>query len=238
MERPSKKNGPATGEEGIVISGSQTIDWQGEQLVLHPDRAIFWAKQNTLYIADTHFGKAATFRKAGIPVSEHTTEEDLQRLEQLVNDTQAERLVILGDFLHAREGRTEPVHTLLFHWREKFRSLAIFLIRGNHDLQSGDPWPELDIECLPDPTPEGNWDLRHLPIESPTRPFIAGHIHPGYRIKGKGRDTLRCPCWVVAPSRIILPAFGSFTGLKNVRLFDKEKAYLTNGEEIHAIPSK
>ena len=117
-------------------------------------------------------------------------------------------------------------------------SLAIILIRGNHDLQSGDPWPELGIECLPDPTAEPNWDLCHLPKESKGRPFLAGHIHPGYRIQGKGRDTLRCPCWVVGPNRIILPAFGSFTGLKNIRLFDKEKAYLTNGEEIHAIPSK
>jgi DNA ligase-associated metallophosphoesterase len=217
---------------------SYPLDWQGEKIELLPDRAIFWAKQNTLYIADTHFGKAATFRKAGIPVSEHTTEEDLQRLEQLLQSTQAERLVILGDFLHARAGRTEPVRTLLFHWKEKFRSLAIILIRGNHDLQSGDPWPELGIECLPDPTVEPNWDLRHLPQESKCRPFLAGHIHPGYRIQGKGRDTLRCPCWVVGPTRIILPAFGSFTGLKNVRLFEKEKAYLTNGEEIHAIPSK
>ena len=218
-----------------MISGSQTIDWQGEQLVLHPDRAIFWPTRNTLYIADTHFGKAATFRKAGIPVSEHTTQEDLARLDVLVETTKADRLVILGDFLHARAGRTEPVRTLLFHWRENFRSLAITLIRGNHDLQSGDPWPELDIECLPDPTAEPNWDLRHLPIESPTRPFIAGHLHPGFRIQGKARDSLRSPCWVVGPKRIILPAFGSFTGLKNIRLERGEIAYLTSGEEIFPL---
>ena len=215
-----------------MISGSQTIDWQDEQLVLHPDRAIFWPTRNTLYIADTHFGKAATFRQAGIPVSEQTTLEDLARLDDLVENTKADRLVILGDFLHARVGRTQSVQNLLFQWRERHRELNISLIRGNHDLQSGDPWPELGIECLPDPTAEGNWDLRHLPIESTTRPFIAGHLHPGFRIQEKARVSLRSPCWVVGPKRIIFPAFGSFTGLKNIKLERGEIAYLTSGKEV------
>ena len=47
------------------------------------------------------------------------------------------------------------------------KQLSIVLIRGNHDQQSGDPWPELDIECMPDPTEAESWDLRHLPVESP-----------------------------------------------------------------------
>jgi len=85
---------------------------------------------------------------------------------------------------------------------------------------------------LPDPTAEGNWDLRHLPIESTTRPFIAGHLHPGFRMQGKARDSLRSPCWVVGPKRIIFPAFGSFTGLKNIKLERGEIAYLTSGKEV------
>jgi DNA ligase-associated metallophosphoesterase len=219
-----------------MIQKNYSLEWQGEQIALLPDRAMYWPKKKTVYIADTHFGKAATFRKAGIPVSEHTTEEDLLRISKMIQQTKADRLVILGDFLHARAGRTQPVRNLLFDWRDHFKSLNIVLIRGNHDLQSGDPWPELGIECLPDPTAETPWVLRHLPGESSTRPFIAGHLHPGYRIQGKARDSLRCSCWVIGPGRIIMPAFGSFTGLKNVRLNSGETAYLTNGEEIYSIP--
>lgn len=211
---------------------SVSIEWQGESLDLLPDRAVFWHKEKTLYIADTHFGKAATFRKVGIPVSEHTTAEDCLRLSQLVEETAAEKLIILGDFLHARAGRAQPVRNQLFDWRDQHRELSIVLIRGNHDQQSGDPWPELNIECMADPTEAESWDLRHLPVDSPTRPFMAGHLHPGYRLSGTGRDTLRNPCFVVGEERIILPAFGGFTGLKNMTLEPSEKLYLTNGKEI------
>ena len=125
------------------MKGSVSIEWQGESLDLLPDRAVFWPKEKTLYIADTHFGKAATFRKVGIPVSEHTTAEDCLRLSQLIESTAVEKLIILGDFLHARAGRAQPVRNQLFDWRDQHKQLSIVLIRGNHDQQSGDPWPEL-----------------------------------------------------------------------------------------------
>ena len=214
------------------MKNSVSIEWQGESLDLLPDRAVYWPKEKSLFIADTHFGKAATFRKVGIPVSEHTTEEDCERLSKLVEGTGAEKLIILGDFLHARAGRAQPVRNQLFDWRDQHKQLNIVLIRGNHDNQSGDPWQELDIECMPDPTEMERWDLRHLPVECPTRPYLAGHLHPGYRLSGTGRDTLRSPCWVIGEKRIILPAFGGFTGLKNVTLEPDEKLYLTNGKEI------
>ena len=214
------------------MKGSVSIEWQGEFLDLLPDRAVYWHKEKILYVADTHFGKAATFRKVGIPVSEDTTAEDCERLSKLVEGTGAEKLIILGDFLHARAGRVQPVRNQLFDWRDQHKELSIVLIRGNHDRQSGDPWPELDIECMPDPTEMERWDLRHLPVECPLRPYLAGHLHPGYRLSGTGRDTLRSPCLVVGEKRFILPAFGGFTGLKNVTLEPYEKLYLTNGNEI------
>ena len=217
------------------MKNSLAIEWQGESLDLLPDRAVYWPREKTLYVADTHFGKAATFRKVGIPVSEQTTKEDCSRLTQLIESTAAEKLIILGDFLHARAGRVQPVRNLLFQWRDQHRQVSIVLIRGNHDQQSGDPWPELEITCMPDPTESKSWDLRHLPIDSPTRPYMAGHLHPGYRLSGRGRDTLRGPCWIVGEDRLILPAFGSFTGLKNVSLEPNEKLYLTNGEMILPI---
>ena len=53
---------------------------------------------------------------------------------------------------------------------------------------------------MPDPTEAESWDLRHLPLESSTRPYMAGHLHPGYRLSRTGRDTLRSPCWVLEKS--------------------------------------
>jgi len=208
------------------------IVWQGEKLHLLARKGIFWPKEKTLFVADPHFGKAATFRKVGIPVSEHTTEDDCKRLLQMLRSTGACKLVFLGDFLHARLGKTAPVRTLLFQWREMCSDVEILLVRGNHDLRSGDPWSELSIKCLPEPVQMEKWEYRHHPLEKSEFPYLAGHIHPGYGIRGTGRGGIRAACFWVREDSIILPAFGSFTGLKNICPSADDEIYLTNDKEI------
>ena len=56
----------------------------GETLTLFPERAAFWQRENTLLVADVHFGKAAAFRAGGIPVPGGTTAEALGRLDDLI----------------------------------------------------------------------------------------------------------------------------------------------------------
>ena len=208
------------------------ISWQGENLQLLAQKGIYWPTEKTLFVADPHFGKAASFRKVGIPVSEHTTEDDCKRLLKMLRSTKAHKLVFLGDFLHARQGKTDPVRTLLFQWREMCADVEILLIRGNHDLKSGDPWTELSIKCVEEPFQINNWECRHHPVERPERPYLAGHIHPGYAIQGTGRTRIRGACFWIRKDSIILPAFGSFTGLKNVSPCSMDDIYLTNDEEI------
>ena len=43
----------------------------GRKTKLVAKKGIYWPKEKSLFVADPHFGKAATFRKVGIPVSEH-----------------------------------------------------------------------------------------------------------------------------------------------------------------------
>ena len=208
------------------------IVWQGENLRLLANKGIFWPREKTLFVADPHFGKAATFRKVGIPVSEHTTEDDCRRLLEMIESTGSSKVVFLGDFLHARQGKTAPVRTLLFQWREMCSYVEILLVRGNHDLKSGDPWSELSIKCLPEPFKMEKWECRHHPLEKSEFPYLAGHIHPGFSIKGTGRNAIRAACFWVRKDSIILPAFGSFTGLKNVIPTPMDGIYLTNDQEI------
>ena len=99
-------------------------------------------------------------------------------LTHLINETKVETLVILGDFFHARLGKTDEVHQILFEWREIFKELKILLIRGNHDIKSGDPWTDLNIQCHPDPFDLYDFECRHIPITNSNKPFLAGHIHP------------------------------------------------------------
>ena len=89
------------------------IEWNNISLELLPERAMVWRRHNLLLIADPHFGKAASFRTVGIPIPEQTSQDDLERLNSLIERTQSRRIVILGDFLHSRSGRTQTVYQAL-----------------------------------------------------------------------------------------------------------------------------
>ena len=93
------------------------IIWLDQRLTLLPQRAVYWHERRTLLVADAHFGKASTFRSAGIPIPRGTTTADLARLESAVQATGAERLVFLGDLLHARAGRGAETLAAVARWR-------------------------------------------------------------------------------------------------------------------------
>ncbi|MDG1139595.1 MAG: ligase-associated DNA damage response endonuclease PdeM [Opitutales bacterium] len=219
------------------MSNSVEIIWQNETFHLLPEKAIYWEREKTLFIADPHFGKSAAFRKHGIPVTEKTTEDDIYRLSRLIQETGSLRIVFLGDFIHAKQSKTQVLRNLLFLWREEFPSIDLHLIRGNHDLGAGDPWSELNIHCHDEPWTIFKWECRHHPNSNLSVPYFAGHLHPGYILKGKGRAQLRTACFQIGMGHIIFPAFGSFTGLKNIKPESGEQLFLTNGEKVIALPS-
>ena len=93
------------------------IEWAGEEIELLAERAVWWPRGATLFVADLHFGKAAAFRSAGIPVPGGTTAADTARLSALVRRHSAARLVVLGDLLHAPTGRAEATMETVREWR-------------------------------------------------------------------------------------------------------------------------
>jgi uncharacterized protein len=188
----------------------------GESLVLMPERAVWWPRMETLLVADPHFGKAAAFRAAGVPVPRGTTQETLHRLEQAVARSSARRIVFLGDFLHAREGRSPETIRVWHEWRTTRPSIEMLLVRGNHDRRAGDPPSELDIRCVDGPVADAPFVFSHHPIESNDGYVLSGHIHPGARLRGQGRQTLWLPCFWLGARTAVLPAFGEFTGLADV----------------------
>ena len=98
-------------------AASATAIVAGEELQLLPERAVYWTRERTLLVADPHFGKAAAFRAGGVPVPRGTTTENLRRLDDALRRTNARRIVFLGDFLHAREGRAPETLRVLNEWR-------------------------------------------------------------------------------------------------------------------------
>src|SRR5215212_5467779 len=103
----------------MLIAGMHEIEFANESLHLLPDRAVYWPARSTLLIADVHFGKCATFRSLGVPVPAGSTQKDLLRLTRLIEQTGADRLVILGDLVHAAAGRVSDVLDAIGGWRRK-----------------------------------------------------------------------------------------------------------------------
>ena len=93
------------------------------------------------------------------------------------------------------------------------RRLGAHAVRGNHDDHAGDPPAALGLQVLDGPLRLGPWALQHQPEAVPGAYALAGHLHPGVLLRGRGRQRLRLPCFHFGPQVGVLPAFGGFTGL-------------------------
>lgn len=209
------------------------LELAGEAVRLLPERALFWPGACALVVADLHWGKAAAFRAAGIPIPGGATRDDLERLGTALARTGARRLLVLGDLFHARAGRI-ATRTLadLRAWRRRLHGIEIQLVRGNHDRHAGDPPADLNINCLDAPAFVPPFVLRHQPAASEAGYTLAGHVHPGIALASPGLFRDRLPCFVVGPRMAVLPAFGSFTGLGMVWPEAEERVFVVADGEV------
>ena len=136
------------------IDGAITIDFGGEELELLPDRVVWWAARRTLLVADLHLGKAAAFRTLGVPVPSGSIVKDLQRIDQLIEVTSAQRLVVLGDLMHAKAAWNSDLIEVVREWRHSRRDISVLVIRGNHDRASGHAPQEWEMIQVNEPLPE------------------------------------------------------------------------------------
>lgn len=188
----------------------------GEVLEPLAGRALWWPARGTLLVADVHIGKAASFRRLGVPVPQGTTSETLGRLSALIEAQGAARLVCLGDFIHSAQGRAPATMLALADWRARHPELELLLVRGNHDDRAGDPPAALGFQVVDEPWREDGLALCHEPQAVAGAYVLAGHLHPCVHV-GRGFDRLRLPCFHFGAGCGVLPAFGAFTGMHPIR---------------------
>lgn len=198
----------------------------GAELWLLADKAAYYPAERALLIADAHFGKAAAYRRLGQPVPHGTTDDNLRRLDLLLAAYDVQHLIFLGDFLHAPQSHAPATLSALAGWRERHALLDITLIRGNHDKRAGDPPGYLRIDVVPEPLLLGPFALQHEPQPHADRHVLAGHVHPVYRLVGKGRQRLRLPCFYLQADVSLLPAFGAFTGGFSIQRRENSRIYV------------
>jgi uncharacterized protein len=217
------------------------IECAGERLQLLQEKGVFWPRLKTLIIADLHLGKPAAFRSAGIAVPESTTGNDLSRLGEMVRETNAARLIILGDLFHAKTGLQRGMLDTVTLWRTQISHLEIILLPGNHDRKSGPPPAEWNIQEVDSPWLMAPFSFSHEPDILGEGYRLCGHIHPAIFLREPFGGSLRAPCFCFGPKRAILPAFGSFTGMSNLSPQPGDRIFAIGAhknELVELAPSK
>jgi len=190
--------------------------YRGQQLWLSAERCTFWEEQRALIVSDLHFGKTGHFRKSGIAVPQAVYQEDLQRLLTQIQYFQPGQLILLGDFFHSRENKELQWFQ---KWRENFPDLAIQLVRGNHDILDPAGYQQTGISITEQTLVMPPFQFTHDIGQDSSYALSAGHygmsghIHPGIRIQGMGKQSLCLPCFYFGASYAVLPAFSRFTGV-------------------------
>jgi DNA ligase-associated metallophosphoesterase len=189
-----------------------------QDLVLLPQKAIYWKQQKALIAADVHMGKVGHFRKAGIAVPRNMEQSDLATLSDLIFEHRPEKLIFLGDLFHSDMNADWEWFRM---WRQQYPKLGIILIRGNHDIIHDQHYLDLNI-VLHDQLLMGPFLMRHHPLgeaglQQAAGYVFCGHIHPGVLLTGRGRQSITLPCFAFGDQQAILPSFGRFTGRVAIR---------------------
>jgi len=208
-----------------------TITIRGLTIQLLAQKAIYLPQQEILVIADMHLGKLVHFRKNGIAVPTQTKNEDLMILQSLITNYNPKEVVFLGDLFHSE---VNSEYSTFLRAIEFFPNVKFALTKGNHDIIPEAFFHDAVIEITDEKILGNDIVLRHqlpkIPLED--RFYIIGHIHPGYVIEGRGRQTYRLPSFYQSKNTLVLPAFGKHTGLFIPELLSEDKCYVIMNEEV------
>ena len=206
----------------------------------HLSGALFAPEFRTLLVADLHLEQGVSLARRGIHAPPFDTSITLQELQRVIADYEPGKLIFLGDTFHDRIAHTELTEEHRAKLLNLTSEIEITWISGNHDP---DPIENLGGRCV-DEYKLGPVTLRHEPSRGKFKACeIAGHLHPGATIVQRG-VAARGKCFIADANRIIMPAFGSYTGALGVttpafaKLFDVESAriWMTGKTAIHAFP--
>jgi putative SbcD/Mre11-related phosphoesterase len=184
-----------------------------ESIHLDVRRAAWLPASRCLVVADLHLGRAWVQRARGQLVPVSAGEDSLPRLASLTQDYQPDRLVVVGDIVHAAlpvpgvEAMVRELASLATH------KTRLELCLGNHDRRLGDLLAAWRIPVtvhtqvvLPEAV------LFHGDVEpdrgdSGDRWFLQGHEHPAVVLGDGVASSAKVPCFLSGPRHLVLPAF-------------------------------
>tara|TARA_Y100000589_G_C27169065_1_gene635895 strand:+ start:1415 stop:2071 length:657 start_codon:yes stop_codon:yes gene_type:complete len=182
--------------------------WEGTDLELHPNHALYIPSSRELLISDIHIGKGEYFQSNGVPLTNDCDESNIKRIYKLIEEFKPSKLLILGDLFHSRYSLTTNAVLKL---EKLFKEIGnVELIEGNHDKGC----LIKNISYLKEKK-SLNLIFTHKPINTNNKKFlnICGHYHPKLTLKNYN-DKLSFKCFALDPKMniLFLPSFGDLTG--------------------------
>lgn len=215
-------------------SGAVDVDVAGETLLLLPERAAAWPAMRTLIVADWHLGKAAVFGSRGLAIPDGDTTRDFETLGRLIARHAPERLLVLGDLMHAPPRPGDDWPQQLAAWLAGFPGLEFSVVAGNHDRVPASALPaglDARIRWYDDHLDEGPFRFAHEPEAADGRYVLAGHLHPTRRLV-MGADRVRAPAFWFRDHWAVLPAYGGFTGGMNIKPERGDRVFVTGPDAV------
>jgi len=183
------------------------FEFAGTALIADPSGALYWPDEETLVVSDLHFEKGSAYARRGIFLPPYDTRATLKALGTAIAHFRPVRVISLGDSFHDSWGseriaaRDQELLSELMAGREWIWVL------GNHDPA---PPKTLGGESVVE-LPLGPLIFRHEPRASTAIGEVAGHLHPCATV-GTRLRRLRRRCFAFDGSRLVMPAFGAYTG--------------------------
>ena len=221
------------------MSRSQRITLSGMDFIPDLSGALYAPEFKALLVADLHLEKGTSLARRGVHLPPYDTRESLLQLRAAIAEARPERLIFLGDSFHDGGARDRIDAADLAMLRSLTSAAATVWITGNHD-----PAPPADIGgTIVEERTLGPVTLRHQPKAlAPGEAEISGHLHPAAAVHARGHR-IRCRCFIADERRLIMPAFGSYTGALSVRsdafsgLFGDFHVWMIGTKAVHRFPA-
>jgi DNA ligase-associated metallophosphoesterase len=189
----------------------------GVPLVADLAGALYWPEEGALIVSDLHLEKGSAFAMRGVLMPPYDTAATLEALAGVIARYDARIVIALGDNFHDGGGPARLAATDRAQLHELQRGRDWVWIAGNHDPDPREGIGGVFARALA----LGPLSFRHEPTEGGSKSSdfggeISGHLHPAARIHQRGRTQTR-KCFATDGERLVMPAFGAFTGGLNIR---------------------
>lgn len=225
-----------------ALSRAARIELGGLDLLPDLAGALYIPDFEALLVADLHLEKASSLARRGVHLPPYDTRATLEHLSFSLAAARPKRLILLGDSFHDDEAhlRIDPADTV--ELARLTRGIDIIWLAGNHD-----PSPPQSLGgTYADEIALGPITLRHIPAALAGDEIeIAGHLHPAAALEQRGRS-LRRKCFAGHDRRLVMPAYGSFTGGLSVSAAPFQAIFpdgefdvwMIGGKAIHRFPAR